>query len=549
MTDPGLSLAANTVNGKAREHALASIDTATQATSLVAYRSNGHLLIIGAEADAVAARERVPDGLACTLLSTTNAVASADDSIYRARLISLRGHLGAFVAEVDGGNKRTINLAEANGIESSCFDLVLDLSPSPLITSAVPPPGYFAPAADTTALDDAIAQIPELVGEFEKPKYFEYDPSICAHSRSGIAGCRRCIDACPTDAIISMADGVEVNPYLCQGGGSCATACPSGAIRYALPGADDLLESLRQMLRAYRDAEGDAACVLFYDREHGHDILAQQAAELGGNVLPIVVEEIGSVGLDVWLAVLAYGAERVMLLAHESVPAAVRREVDHQLGIGHRLLAGMGYPAQRLSWMEATNFPDGVNVQADAAFGNAAAGFAGIGGKRAVLRMALDHLHDCASASTDCIELPDGAPFGAIRLDIDACTLCMACVSVCPAGALEDGGDSPALRFIEWNCVQCGICESACPEHAIRLEPRYLLDAGRRLSTRELKSEEPFRCVQCGKAFATPSVIRRMHEKLAGHWMFKDASAMRRLEMCEDCRVKDMFTDSANNAS
>ena len=547
MTDSGLSLAVDSANGKAREQALSLVDMATQATSLVAYQSNGHVLIIGSESDAVAARERLPDGVACTLLSTTHAARKVTDSIYRARLVSLRGHLGGFVAEVDGGDTRTINLAQADGIESACFDLVLDLSPVPLIASAVPPPGYFAPLADAAALSDAIAQIPEMVGEFEKPKYFDFDASICAHSRSGVAGCRRCIDACPTDAIVSIADAIEVNAYLCQGGGSCATACPSGAIRYAFPGPDDLLDSLRRMLRAYRDADGDAACVLFYDREIGHDIMAQQAAQIGDNVLPIVVEEIGSVGLDVWLAVLAYGAERVMLLAHESVPAAVRREVDHQLSIGHRLLAGMGYPAQRISWLEAADLAAGANVQVGPAFGNAAAGFAGLGGKRAVLRMALDHLHECASASADCIELPDGAPFGAIKLDTDACTLCMACVSVCPAGALEDGGDSPALRFIEWNCVQCGICESACPEDAIRREPRYLLDAGRRLSTRELKSEEPFRCVQCGKAFATQSVIRRMHEKLAGHWMFKDASALRRLEMCEDCRVKDLFTDQAND--
>ncbi|MDH3466157.1 MAG: 4Fe-4S binding protein, partial [Gammaproteobacteria bacterium] len=302
-------------------------------------------------------------------------------------------------------------------------------------------------------------------------------------------------------------------------------------------------------LRAYRDADGTGACVLFYDRERGHDIAMQHAARMGGNVLPFVVEEIGSVGLDVWLAVLAYGAERVMLLANDSIPAAIRREVDHQLSIGHRLLAGMGYAPQRISWLDAADYPDTVGVPTDAAFGNAAAGFAAVGGKRAVLRMALDHLHDCAPARADCIELPDGAPFGAIQLDADACTLCMACVSVCPAGALEDGGDSPALRFIEWNCVQCGICESACPEHAIRREPRYLLDAERRLSTCELKSEEPFRCVQCGKAFATQSVIRRMHEKLAGHRMFKDASALRRLEMCEDCRVKDMFTESGNYLS
>ena len=38
------------------------------------------------------------------------------------------------------------------------------------------------------------------------------------------------MDACPTQAIVSAGDRIEVDPYLCQGGGSCASACPTGAI-------------------------------------------------------------------------------------------------------------------------------------------------------------------------------------------------------------------------------------------------------------------------------------------------------------------------------
>jgi len=37
-----------------------------------------------------------------------------------------------------------------------------------------------------------------------------------------------------------------------------------------------------------------------------------------------------------------------------------------------------------------------------------------------------------------------------------------------------------------------------------------------------------------------------MFLRLEGHWMFKDDTAKRRLKMCEDCRVKDIFeTDAA----
>jgi ferredoxin len=43
---------------------------------------------------------------------------------------------------------------------------------------------------------------------------------------------------------------------------------------------------------------------------------------------------------------------------------------------------------------------------------------------------------------------PAGAPLG--RVEIDGCTLCLACASVCPTGAPpNDDPDRPKLRFVE----------------------------------------------------------------------------------------------------
>ena len=62
------------------------------------------------------------------------------------------------------------------------------------------------------------------------------------------------------------------------------------------------------------------------------------------------------------------------------------------------------------------------------------------------------------------IALPARArPFGAIAVDKERCTLCLACVGACPASALQDNPSAPQLRFIEKNCVQCGLCETHLP--------------------------------------------------------------------------------------
>lgn len=92
--------------------------------------------------------------------------------------------------------------------------------------------------------------------------------------------------------------------------------------------------------------------------------------------------------------------------------------------------------------------------------------------KRNTLDYALDHLHRHAPQQPPHIGLPDKAPFGALAVDRQACSLCMSCVGVCPANALQDGQGAPQLRFIEKNCVQCGLCANTCPENAIALMPR-----------------------------------------------------------------------------
>jgi ferredoxin len=129
-------------------------------------------------------------------------------------------------------------------------------------------------------------------------------------------------------------------------------------------------------------------------------------------------------------------------------------------------------------------------------------------------------------------------------VDLDACTLCLACVSACPTAALSDNPERPMLRFTESLCVQCGLCEQTCPEDAIDLVPQLDFVAWRE-PRRVVKEEEPFHCTACGKAFGTKSTIERIAAKLEGHWMFSGANAARReaLFMCEDCRVERVVNE------
>ncbi len=518
-------------------------------TSRVSYQSEGRALVIGFdEVAALEAARRLADRLTPTVLLTGSGTSREVEGLQvlytQGRTPMLEGYLGQFLVTLKVG-EQIANVATLRDSGWDRFDVILDLGTAPLFVAELPPVGYFAPAfGDAEALDHALAAAGELIGGFEKPKFFDYDPEICAHGRRGVAGCTRCLDACPALAIHSLGETIEVNPHLCQGGGICASVCPTGAIIYSYPKPSDLLERLRTLLATYREAGGVGPVVLFYDDETGAEELAR-LEPLPAHVFAVEVDEVGSVGLDVLLACLAYGAREVVLLETDALPRKVRRNLNEQIGYAQGVLEAMGYPRNALALAPVEACRDRPHHPMPEV---RHATFPGSNRKRETLFRALDHLNLKAPSPQEAIALPRGAPFGEIRVDRKACTLCMACVAVCPAKALATPGDRPRLDFTELNCVQCGLCEQACPEQAIRLEPRLITSPAARSNHRALNEEAPFDCVSCGKPFATRSMIERMTARLADHWMFKDEASLRRLQMCEDCRVTDMFRDQAKGA-
>jgi len=140
------------------------------------------------------------------------------------------------------------------------------------------------------------------------------------------------------------------------------------------------------------------------------------------------------------------------------------------------------------------------------------------------------------------IELPAGAPFGTVQVDVEGCTVCLACVGACPTGALKDNPDKPQLNFREDACIQCGLCQATCPEKVISLVPR-LSFSGQARDHQLVKEEEPYLCIRCSKPFGTKSAIEVMVAKLAGHSMFSGEGRLDLLRMCDDCRIVAQMED------
>jgi ferredoxin len=515
--------------------------------------SSGVVLIYGCDAAAIEAGRLLEPFLDVSVLMRADAdpvhTQTLEFPVGRGLIRAAKGHFSAFELIVDAYEAPAISIDGLIAFESaldnavSRCDIILDLSGgAPLFPAPDLRDGYLR--ADPRHRDGwlaAVSQARELIGTFEKPRYINFTSSRCAHSRSRITGCTRCLDLCPAGAIAPAGDHVHIDPYICGGCGQCAAACPTDAAAYTLPTADELIRDLRARLLA--TAPGDkSTAVLIHDERHGAPLvqMLQGRAELPPSIVLLTVNEVAQVGLETLVAAFLYGAAAVRVLLRAR-PRHDSSGLHATIALTESLLGGLGFAGARIATIE-TDDPDelGVSLRSVPEFPAARpSSFLPLGAdKPAMRRQLLRQLHRAAPMPVDVVALPEGAPFGSVEVDTDGCTLCLSCVSACPTGALQDNNEQPMLRFTEDACIQCGLCQATCPEKVIRLTPRMDFRSSS-ASARILKSEQPFCCVRCGKPFGVRSIIERVTAKLAEkHWMYKDSSQrLELIKMCDECRV------------
>ena len=520
--------------------------------------SKGRTLIIGPDIEhALDIGELLTEkGLSCTLCVPTNENSELSISrtgaldVIEGDSVSVSGSFGGFtITAAAGGDQK--KLPALFGNEVGFFDLVLDLQSTPSYRGKQLPVGYFAPGDDEILIDEALAELPEMKGRFTRPQFTLLNENRCLHGRSQKHDCRRCLEICPLDAISSDGRRIAFDPYLCQGCGGCALVCPADAIRMQSPTQEEILSALAARLSEANVLEDSPPDLILYDRNIENKTLRTMIAATGGSPVFFEVDEISRIGLEVLLAALTNGAGSVTLICGQEKPAPISQALQRQVELGKTILQGLHYPTDLLRFIihqaermepEPYILPDKTGSEGPARLLIPPASFPFGHDKRTLTCLAASHLFKVSGAHQSSIPLPDDAPYGAVVIDADSCSLCMACAGSCPPEALRADGDAPRISLVESRCHQCGLCMTACPEDAIRLQPRLLCDFAAADSPVVAREVEPFNCIECGEPFASQAMINRMQEKLSGHWMYSSDRQIRRLRMCRTCRTQDALT-------
>ncbi len=591
---------------------------------VVTYRSQGRALVIGpadrAEAAALRLQDRLDVELLCTPQgggrSATGVAQRRDRLVHAGTPTRITGWLGQFEVQWESANpidldlctrcnaclevcpegaigldyqidlsrckshRACVRVCEAAGAidfqreakaDEGRFDLILDLREEPAFTQHQWPQGYrhVPPTAGQEALWDAVTQLRELVGEFDKPKFFQYKQKLCAHSRNEKTGCTACIDVCSAKAVRSdgslkgktsavakarrpdaqhvvggQGGGIVVEPFLCVGCGACTTVCPTGALSYQTPTAPEMGGRIRTMLQAWRAASGlerpGAPIVLIHSQEQGTALIEElaRASRLGrrgadgqvlrglpARVLPVGVWHTASTGLDIWLSALCWGAaEVVVMLTGEEAPD-YRLALQEQAALARALWQGLGYAGEGVRLLDAASplhAPSGVQPPASGAPLERLAEL-----DRGLAAIVADHTRDRAP-------LPPAlkpATFTVLPEKRATLELCidhlMAGAAAKPeAIALPGGqtfGSSPfgTLVVNTEACTLCLSCVGACPQSALADNPEKP----------QLRFVEK-NCVQCGLCETTcPENAISLQPRL---WLADEGKARKQLRVLHE---------------
>lgn len=342
-------------------------------------------------------------------------------------------------------------------------------------------------------------------------------PERCVLVRNKHAQCLHCADVCASGAItFSEADGLLIDPELCIGCGTCATACPTCALEALHPTDEEIAADLTRLATENTPEDSKPLFVSCaratkrakdaWEAEAHRSFLKKPEGEFDPSGL-IQVACLGRLDESFYAQAAVHGFHEVNLVCASC--ETCRYHKGGELALDVR--------ASALNLLDAHGFTMDVDILEEVPgellqTGAAKGAFAYDESRRSVLTFANHAAQDSVQTMLELKQeaeevplgrrlrvqengaLPQFLPtrrrrifnsltylgkpvyqtmktrlWGQVSIDDDKCNSCRMCATFCPTGALakfdEDGNIGVDHR--SYLCVQCTMCQSICPKEAI----------------------------------------------------------------------------------
>ena len=341
-------------------------------------------------------------------------------------------------------------------------------------------------------------------------------PRVFNDSCEAKRGCTKCVDICPAKALHLNGSSITVSEADCTVCGMCAAVCPVGAVQ--MPEFSDAA------LFGLLDEIDESSAV--------RKTLVLTCDSKAIRRRPwMVVEKVSTVGM--------FGPRQIAAAATSSVGGVALVCPDGQcpgkdlaktaaVSVGGSIAAGPTSPF--IAFIEDVDDIERLAELHESSKARA---------PRAT--RSGDKWKDYVSDLTVLLS-PDSSTsgLGLTKLAVaESCTLCSACVKLCPHESLRQDGKH--LFFRASSCTGCGLCVKTCPEHSMTLSAA----SGKMSSvmqTEKVYEDELVTCTNCGTPVGSAKFVAKVSSLLG-----PDAKSARLCPNCKKQQIVEMLLGGRRN--
>lgn len=366
--------------------------------------------------------------------------------------------------------------------------------------------------------------IDELIGEFSYENTILYDKDKCQYhhrDKNAFSYCKSCVESCPNMSISSDDNKRElifsnIDCILC---GRCVSVCPSGAMQKSSA-------TLSNITKASKLYKNKSVVLISKDDLENLDINMLEGR------IPLPLPNINLLNEVYLLSILQESARECVIVGKRD--EILEESISFVNAIYEQL-----FQTKPIFYLDSTNELKAslANIP-DTTLPHYSYSIDKEEFSREIFANRLSFF--VKEGNFGAVKNTKNILYTDIKINESKCTLCMSCVESCNAKAVINSKDNFSLLLNPSLCTACGYCIDNCPEKCMEMSLEGI-ELKNSFFTYNIKAkDEPFKCVECGKVFASAKSIKKVQDLIAPKFG-DDEVKKRTLLCCSDCKVRVMF--------